>query len=93
MNTAEDDWAAQGTRLARRAAELADELASVAETFAATLERAAPRGDMDRRLKIAQVEREIARVERRNAARFRTAGTGGLIGLEHLPQLPFRLDE
>ena len=79
---------ARGGSARQRCAELADEVASLAEDFADILERAAPRGDTERRLRTAQVEREIARVERRNAARLRAGHDHGVIGLEHLPRLP-----
>jgi hypothetical protein len=62
-------------------------MAEDADGLAATLEAAARRGhDAERRLKIAAVEREIARIQRRNAARLRRAG-GGPVELEGLPRL------
>jgi hypothetical protein len=77
----------------RRAAELADELASLAEDFAAMFEQAALRGDAERRLRIAEIERETARVARRNAARLRASHSPGVIGLEHLPRFPVSPDD
>lgn len=83
----------RGRALNQRSAELADEFASVAETYASILERAALRCDSERRLRTARAEREIARVERRNAARLRAARTYGPIGLEHLPPLAVTADD
>jgi hypothetical protein len=81
----DDDWGTREGAARELAAELADELAALAESFAAILERAAPRGDTERRLRTAQAEREIAQIARRNAARLRAAHTHGAVGLEHLP--------
>jgi hypothetical protein len=47
----------------------------------------AQRGDSERRLEIATVEREIAEIERRNAAKLRSQGSEPM-NLEHLPSLP-----
>lgn len=68
-------------------AELAEQMADDADTFAAYLEAAARRGDAERRLRIAAAEREIAGIQRRNAAKLRQA-RGVSIELEHLPKLP-----
>jgi hypothetical protein len=68
-------------------AALAEQLADAADTFASVLERAAERGDRARRLALAEVERESAGVERRNAARLRDM-FGAPLRLEHLPALP-----
>jgi len=62
-------------------------MADDAEQLATYLEAAASRGDAVRRLRIAAVEREIARIQRRNAARIRRAGSGP-VQLEPLPRLP-----
>ena len=70
-----------------RAAELAETIARQADSFASYLEESAPRGDTERRLGIASVEREIAEIERRNAAKLRSHGSEPL-HLEHLPSLP-----
>jgi hypothetical protein len=65
----------------------ADRVAQHADAFAGVLEKAALRGDTARRLSLAAVEREISRIERRNAAKLRRSGTGPL-QLEHLPPIP-----
>jgi hypothetical protein len=69
-------------------ADLADRMAGDADAFADFLERRAADGDAERRLHIAAVEREIARIHRRNAVRLRTADGAFLHSeLEHLPRL------
>jgi hypothetical protein len=70
-----------------RLAESALAVAIQAETLAALLEKAAPRGDTERRLHVAALERQIARIERRNATKLRE-WRGGTVGLEHLLPLP-----
>lgn len=84
------DDAPEGVRLSRlrgRAADLSEQMAQAADDFASYMELAAERGDREYRLGVAAAEREIAGVERRNAARLRR-GDGGLTDLESLPQLP-----
>lgn len=85
-NDAGDDRPEPATALRARAANIADRLAAVAESFASLLDKSALRGDADRRHRIAAGEREIATIERRNAARLREAGSSPL-RLEHLPSL------
>lgn len=68
------------------AADQAELLADQAEAFAAHLEAGAVGPARNHRLKLAQREREIAAVERRNAARLREAGVRPL-RLEFLPPL------
>lgn len=70
----------------RSTAELTDKLAEVADGFAGYLEEAAGRGDLERRLRLAAVEREIARISRRNAEKLRETDTE-LSDLEPLPRL------
>src|SRR5262245_24534143 len=65
----------------------AEIVANEADAFAGLLERAAERGDATRRLGLAAVEREISRIERRNAARLRLPGDQPL-RLERLPPFP-----
>ncbi len=65
-----------GDRL--RAAVQAERVADTAESFAAYLEDRAVGGAGDPRLKVAHREREIAALERRNAATRRQAGAGPL---------------
>lgn len=67
-------------------ADLAERVAEQAETFAAHLEARAVGDARDRRLKLAQRERAIAALERRNVARLRAAGAGPL-RLESPPSL------
>jgi DNA repair exonuclease SbcCD ATPase subunit len=67
------------------AAERAERIADQAESYAAYLEGTADRGDREQRLKLAGRERDIAAVERRNAARLRDLGTTPL-RLESLPR-------
>jgi hypothetical protein len=67
-------------RLAESASVVADE----ADILATMLEEAAGRGDAKRRLRLAAIGREIAGVERRNAARLLGSGDGPL-RLEHMP--------
>jgi hypothetical protein len=73
--------------LRRRLAESALAVAKQADILAALLEKAAARGDSERRLRVAAVERQIACIERRNATKLLESG-GATIGLEHLPPLP-----
>ncbi len=68
------------------AADQAELVADQAESFAAQLEAVAVGPSKDHRLKLAQREREIAAVERRNAAKLRQAGAGPL-QLESPPPL------
>ena len=76
----------RGIRDRLNAADLADLVADQAESCAALLEGMAVGEARDRRLKLAQREREIAAVERRNAARLRQAGAGPM-HLERPPPL------
>src|SRR3954468_3882059 len=69
------------------AADLAETIARQADSFASYLEESAQRGDSQRRLEIATVEREIAEIERRNAAKLRSQGSEPM-DLERLPSLP-----
>ncbi len=69
-----------------RAADIAEWMADEAEAYATYLEGSPTRGDLGRRMRIAETEREIARVERRNAARLREPGAR-YRRLEHLPRL------
>ena len=69
-------------------AALADQQADLAEEFAVCLEHAAKRNGAERRLALAGAEREIAKIERRNAARLRDADSLCELHLEHLPTLP-----
>ena len=69
------------------ASELAERVADQAEEHASYLETAAKRGDRQRRLAIANVEREIARIERQNAVRLRDLSSPFFL-VEHLPRLP-----
>jgi hypothetical protein len=62
-------------------------MADLADQLAASFEAAATRGDADRRRRIAALEREVARIQRRNAARLRQAG-GEPVQLERLPRDP-----
>lgn len=73
-----------GLRL--RGADMSEQMARAADMFADYLEEAARRGDRERRLGIAAVEREIAGIERRNAARLRRPDDHS--PLEPLPDLP-----
>jgi GAF domain-containing protein len=57
-----------------RFAAIADQTADLAEEFASILEQAAQRGDEQRRLRIARTERQIASIQRRNAATLRQSG-------------------
>jgi hypothetical protein len=68
------------------ASELAERVADQAEEHASYLETAARRGDRERRLAIANVEREIARIERQNAVRLRDLSSPFVL-VEHLPRL------
>ena len=77
---------AEAVALRRHAAAIAESMAEQAEAFAAYLEEQAGKGDADRRLRTAEVEREIAAIERRNAARLR--GDDWPVELERLPKLP-----
>ncbi len=69
-----------------KAADQADLVADTAESFAAYLQARAGGNAGDRRLKVAQREREIAALERRNAVKLRQAGAGPL-QLERLPAI------
>jgi hypothetical protein len=92
VTTTDEYWAARGAAR-RRAAELSDDLAALAEDFAAVLEQLALRGDAERRLRIAEIERETARVARRNATKLRANHTQGCIGLERLPSRSLLTDD
>src|SRR5947209_462430 len=83
----EPDTGSQPERLQAfrtHAADLAESIARQADSFASYLEESAQRGDAERRLGIATVEREIAEIERRNAAKLRSQGSEPM-QLEHLP--------
>jgi hypothetical protein len=69
-------------------AAIAEQQANLAERFAVCLEQAAERGSSERRLALAEAERETAKVERRNAARLRDLSDVRSLNLEHLPSLP-----
>lgn len=73
-------------RLAR--ADRAEQTADVAEQSATRYERNAARGDRGRRLAFARWEREVAAVERENAALLRSAPAGPA-GLRTLPSWPW----
>lgn len=68
------------------AAEQAERTANQADAFAAHLEASAEGQAREHRLRIASREREVAALERRNAARLREAGAGPL-HLERPPSL------
>jgi hypothetical protein len=91
--TADDPEAEERSRRARRLkrheklAESAEYMAETADNFAATLEEAAKRGDVERRLAVASVEREVARIARRNAAKLRDPINDHPV-IEELPHLP-----
>jgi hypothetical protein len=72
--------------LAEGLAKQADVAARSSEKFAELLERAAPRGDSARRMAIAAWERDVARVERYNAARLRSRARP--LGLKPFPRIP-----
>lgn len=78
---------AEGQRLRAEAAQLSDCMAEEAEKFADHLEHNAARGDRELRLSMAETERRIAGIERRNAVRLR-ADPGRRTPLESLPDLP-----
>jgi hypothetical protein len=65
-------------------AQSAEVVAEQAEFVATILERAAKRGDTERRLHLAAVERQVARIERINAAKL-YGSRRGPFGLNHLP--------
>lgn len=64
----------------------ADLVAEQAEAFAGYLEATAGGRDRERKLRLATREREIAALERRNAAKLRSGGSGPL-DLESPPSL------
>jgi hypothetical protein len=68
-------------------ADSAETIADLAESTAEIFEKAALRGDADRRLMFAAWEREIARVERHNAVKLRNA-SGVFLDLDRLPVRP-----
>ena len=70
-------------QLAAEAEAMADE----ADHLAAILEEAAGRGDEERRLTLAEVERRVAGIERRNAAKLRSSDKAPM-DLESLPHMP-----
>jgi len=69
-----------------RLAETAEEVAARAEDMASLLEGAAARGESERRMRWAAWEREIVRIERRNAAALREGADPATF--EHLPPRP-----
>jgi hypothetical protein len=69
-----------------RLAAIAERTAEVADDFASFLERAAQRGDEQRRLSFARTERQIGVIQRRNASKLRRSGRV-TVDLEHLPSL------
>lgn len=75
----------EATNIRFLAAEIAEQMAGTADAFAAMLETNAARRSPARDV-LAEREREIARNQRRNAARLRSGPTGG-IGLETRPDL------
>jgi hypothetical protein len=81
------DLVQQGAKLRVWAADLADHLADGAEQFASCLENSAMRGDQQRRLTMAAVEHEAARIAKKNASRLRDLNTTYERG-ERLPTLP-----
>ena len=78
---------AQMIRERLNAAAQAEVIADQAEAFAANLEAGAVGEARNERIKMAEKERQIAAIERRNAAKLRKGGTGPL-HLETPP--PFR---
>ena len=79
----------RAVELRERAATVANRLADAADFFASHLEwAAATRGDSDRRLRLARTEREIARIERENANRWRSGDSQ----MTHPPKLPVEDD-
>jgi hypothetical protein len=64
-------------------------MAEQAEVVASYFENDATRGDRDRRLAIAKTEREVAKIERQNAARLRDLSTPYERGAD-LPKFPRR---
>lgn len=72
----------RGEELAARA----DALAQVSDESAARLKAAAKRGDSVRRLAAAAWEREVAQIERYNAARLRSGERP--LSLKPLPPMP-----
>jgi dsDNA-binding SOS-regulon protein len=77
---------AESADLRMALADVADVMADLADEFATILERSAERGDAERRLRIAAIERRIAERQHRNATKIREANTRPL-HLEHLPSL------
>jgi sulfite oxidase len=80
----------QGARLRVQAADLATRMADQAEVVASYFERKAARRDAESCLAIANTEREVARLERQNAARLRDLTTKYERG-EDLPRFPGHL--
>jgi sulfite oxidase len=80
------------TKIKIEAAERAEKMADEADAYAAYLERTSARDGTGRRLALAQRERDIAAVERRNALKLRQAGTGPF-RLEGLPRFTLTPDE
>lgn len=76
----------QAARMRLRLAAAAEQMADIAESFAGSLEQAARWRDTDRRLHLAAIERSLADVGRRNAARLREV-RGGQLDLQHLPSI------
>ena len=76
-------------QLRYQSADIAEAIAQSAEAFASFLEHTAARGDEERRQQVAAAERQIATVERRNAATLRDRSRGHTaLTLEDLPHLP-----
>lgn len=76
-----------GDELRMQGAALAEQIAQQAEALADQLELGARRGDRERRGTLADTEREVARVARRNAAKLRDRKKA-FSGAEHLPAWP-----
>jgi hypothetical protein len=69
-------------------------MAAEADTFAAILEERAAHGDSDRRQEIARIERQVAEIGRRNAAKLRSTPSECItLELEGYPALPGHGDE
>jgi hypothetical protein len=73
------EWRDRSALIAEQTADLAEELASI-------LEESARRGDSYRRLRLAETERQIAAIQRRNAIKLGDTDRGAG-ELEHLPSL------
>jgi hypothetical protein len=76
-------------RLLRQSADIAEEIADSADTFASFLEQTVARGDDGRRQRVAAAERQVAITERRNAAKLRDRQSWQTpLRLERLSHLP-----